>query len=153
LYNRFQQEVKRDQKEFMLESGRTGELLAVADPSSWFSYYYWLDDARAPDFAYCVAIHRKPGYDPTEMFFRFPLPWGKLYLFWKLFLVYVLRVRTCVDASPVHCSDDTIKGSHGALGRRDDHKPIIICRDFPANLDRERINATDVYSVLLHNCR
>ena len=36
--------------------------------SSWFTYYYWLDDAKAPDFARCVDIHRKPGYDPAELF-------------------------------------------------------------------------------------
>ena len=38
-------------------------------PTAWFTYYYWLDDARAPDFARGVEIHRKPGYDPAELFF------------------------------------------------------------------------------------
>ncbi len=36
--------------------------------TAWFTYYYWLDDARAPDFAQLVEIHRKPGYDPVELF-------------------------------------------------------------------------------------
>src|SRR5262249_1846651 len=48
---------------------RGGELLAVASADAWFAYYYWNADNRAPDFAHCVAIHRKPGYDPAEMFF------------------------------------------------------------------------------------
>ena len=48
---------------------RLPDFTAVAAPDAWFTYYYWLDDARAPDFARCVDIHRKPGYDPAEMFF------------------------------------------------------------------------------------
>ena len=36
---------------------------------SWFAYPYWLDDRLAPDFARTVDIHRKPGYDPCELFF------------------------------------------------------------------------------------
>ena len=43
--------------------------MLVAEPDAWFTYYYWLDDARAPDFARLVEIHRKPGYDPAELFF------------------------------------------------------------------------------------
>ena len=47
---------------------RAGELVLVAEPDAWFTYYYWLDDERAPDFARQVEIHRKPGYDPAELF-------------------------------------------------------------------------------------
>ena len=47
---------------------RSGDLVAIAEPDAWFTYYYWLDDARAPDFARTVEIHRKPGYDPVELF-------------------------------------------------------------------------------------
>ena len=52
-----------------LDHERAGELVLVAEPDAWFTYYYWLDDARAPDFARLVEIHRKPGYDPAELFF------------------------------------------------------------------------------------
>ena len=51
-----------------MDHGRSGDLIALAEPDSWFTYYYWLDDAVAPDFARCVDIHRKPGYDPVELF-------------------------------------------------------------------------------------
>ena len=51
-----------------LDHPRSGELVALAKPNAWFTYYYWLDDARAPDFARTVEIHRKPGYDPVELF-------------------------------------------------------------------------------------
>ena len=50
-----------------IDHERTGDLVAIAEPDAWFTYYYWLDDARAPDFARTVDIHRKPGYDPVEL--------------------------------------------------------------------------------------
>ncbi|MCI0688585.1 MAG: alkaline phosphatase family protein, partial [Sporichthyaceae bacterium] len=52
-----------------LDHPRSGELVLLAEPNAWFTYYYWLDDAAAPDFATHVEIHRKPGYDPAELFF------------------------------------------------------------------------------------
>ena len=36
--------------------------------NAWFTYYYWLDDAACRSFARTVDIHRKPGYDPVELF-------------------------------------------------------------------------------------
>jgi len=51
---------------------RAGEIVLVAEPSHWFAYYWWLDDARAPKFARTVDIHRKPGYDPVELFIEMP---------------------------------------------------------------------------------
>src|SRR5881398_2269178 len=58
--------------EFGLDHERAGDLVAVAERDAWFTYYYWLDDARAPDFARTVDIHRKPGYDPVELFLGAP---------------------------------------------------------------------------------
>eukprot|EP01117_Protostelium_nocturnum_P004929 TRINITY_DN1785_c0_g4_i1.p1 TRINITY_DN1785_c0_g4~~TRINITY_DN1785_c0_g4_i1.p1 ORF type:complete len:528 (-),score=92.33 TRINITY_DN1785_c0_g4_i1:6-1469(-) len=127
-------------------SERSGDLIAVCEPSSWFSYYYWQNDNQAPDFAYCVAIHRKPGYDPAEMFFRFGPPLlGKIYLFWKLFLVYALRIRTCVDASPIVCN--MIKGSHGIIPKDDSLKPILISSSLPPDHSRS-ILSEQVYQVI-----
>jgi hypothetical protein len=54
--------------ELALDHPRAGELVALAAPDAWFAYPYWLDDARAPDFARTVDIHRKPGFDPCELF-------------------------------------------------------------------------------------
>eukprot|EP00752_Nemacystus_decipiens_P013457 g11919.t1 len=116
---------------------RSGELVAISDSRSWFSYYYWDDDARAPDFARCVAIHRKPGYDPAEMFFRFPGLAGFAWLMFKLLLAYGLKLRTNVDATPLRC--DMIRGSHGRLpygkgegsgggGSGGDPRPLILFR-------------------------
>jgi len=47
----------------------SGELVLLAEPDTWFAYYWWRDDAAAPPFARTVDIHRKPGYDPVELFF------------------------------------------------------------------------------------
>jgi predicted AlkP superfamily pyrophosphatase or phosphodiesterase len=52
-----------------IDHPRSGELIAVAAPDKWFSYYWWHDKDQAPEFAQRVDIHRKPGYDPVELFF------------------------------------------------------------------------------------
>ena len=49
---------------------RSGQLLAIAESDAWFAYPYWLDEAKAPDFAKCVDIFSKPGFDPCEMFMK-----------------------------------------------------------------------------------
>ncbi|OOK76817.1 type I phosphodiesterase / nucleotide pyrophosphatase family protein [Mycobacterium kansasii] len=54
------------QRSLAIDHPRAGELVAIAEPAAWFTYYYWLDDTRAPEFAPCVDIHRKPGYDPPS---------------------------------------------------------------------------------------
>ena len=59
---------REGQKKCGLEHPRAGDLVVLAEPDAWFTYYYWLDDRKAPDFARTVDIHRKPGYDPAELF-------------------------------------------------------------------------------------
>jgi len=59
----------RTASEFDLAHERSGELVIVSTPNSWQAYYWWTDDAQAPTFARTVDIHRKPGYDPVELFF------------------------------------------------------------------------------------
>ncbi len=49
-----------------LDHARSGDIIAIAEPDSWFTYYYWLDDALAPDFARTVDIHRKPATTPSS---------------------------------------------------------------------------------------
>src|SRR6185295_5458935 len=67
-----------------IDHPRAGDLIAVAKENAWFTYYYWLDDALAPDFARCVDIHRKPGYDPVELFLDPEIPAVKLKILWRL---------------------------------------------------------------------
>ena len=54
--------------QYKLDHERTGDIILVSDPHSWQAYYWWLDDSKAPEYARTVDIHRKPGYDPVELF-------------------------------------------------------------------------------------
>jgi hypothetical protein len=58
-----------ERKKYDLDHPRSGEVVLISKPDSWQAYYWWQDDARAPKFARTVDIHRKPGYDPVELFF------------------------------------------------------------------------------------
>ncbi|MET7657085.1 alkaline phosphatase family protein, partial [Streptomyces sp. NPDC005486] len=127
-----------------LDHPRSGELVAVAEPDAWFTYYYWLDDARAPDFARLVEIHRKPGYDPVELFMDPLDPYVKVKAATALARKKLgLRYRMAVvplDPSP-------IRGSHGRLPTSDDDGPLLICST-PRSLG-DRVAATDVKALLL----
>jgi predicted AlkP superfamily pyrophosphatase or phosphodiesterase len=107
-----------------LDHPRAGELVAISKAERWFSYYYWLDDARAPDFARTVDIHRKPGYDPVELFvdpeIRFPL----LATGWRL-AKRKLGLRTLLDVISLKATD-AVRGSHGRLTDNADHGPLVI---------------------------
>ncbi|KAI9011708.1 type I phosphodiesterase/nucleotide pyrophosphatase [Hyaloraphidium curvatum] len=135
---------------------RSGDLLAVAKENYWFTYYYWPAEkwrSSAPDFAYTVAIHRKPGYDPAEMFFRFPnLPnWlGFLYLIFKFFVVYVLHIRTIVDGTPLDSGAVLIRGSHGRggpVGVDKRFRPVVIAEKGMGTAPV--MKAVGVYDVIL----
>jgi predicted AlkP superfamily pyrophosphatase or phosphodiesterase len=54
--------------EYKIDHVRSGDLVLISDPHSWQAYYWWLEDAKAPQYARTVDIHRKPGYDPVELF-------------------------------------------------------------------------------------
>ncbi|KAI9145489.1 alkaline-phosphatase-like protein [Paraphysoderma sedebokerense] len=103
---------------------RSGDLTVIASEGYWFTYYYF-DPVNAPDFAHTINIHRKPGYDPAEMLFKFKNPvFGKLWLFFKLFLVYILKLRLTVDGTSVERADE-IRGSHGRVDVIEKYKPVI----------------------------
>jgi len=111
-------------REFGLDHERSGELVAIAKADRWFSYYYWLDERVAPDFARTVDIHRKPGYDPVELFvdpeIRFPM----LATGWRL-AKRKLGLRTLLDV--ISLKDTAlVKGSHGRLTADPEHGPLVI---------------------------
>jgi hypothetical protein len=128
-----------------LDHPRSGELVALAKPDAWFTYYYWLDDARAPDFARTVDIHRKPGYDPVELFLDPAIAWPKLALGWRLFKK-ALGFRTLMDVIPLDAT--LVKGSHGRADASPEHGPVIMS-SVPGLLPPGPVNATDVKSLLL----
>ncbi|MFD6041610.1 alkaline phosphatase family protein [Streptomyces koyangensis] len=131
-------------KEQGLDHPRSGEFVAVAEPDAWFTYYYWLDDAHAPDFAQLVEIHRKPGYDPVELFMDSNDPYVKLragaaVARKKLGMRYRMAVVP-LDASP-------IRGSHGRLPADEADGPLLLSSRPGAT--EGPVAATDVKALLL----
>ena len=127
-----------------LDHERAGELTVVAEPGAWCTYYYWLDDERAPDFARCVDIHRKPGYDPAELFLDPSSRWTAVraaasLLRKKVGLRYTLSV---VPLDPAG-----VRGTHGRLPASADEGPVLLCSDPSARCDR--LPATAVRDLLL----
>jgi len=106
-----------------LDHERAGDLVLVSKPSRWFSYDYWLDDAKAPDFARTVDIHRKPGYDPLELFIdpRFASP--KLAIGSRL-IRRRLGFRTLLDVIPLDTK--LVRGSHGRVDQPESVRPVLI---------------------------
>ncbi|XVV07270.1 alkaline phosphatase family protein [Actinosynnema sp. CA-248983] len=126
-----------------LDHERSGELVAVAEPDAWFTYYYWLDDARAPDFARGVDIHRKPGYDPAELFFDPADRWAKARAGLNLVRKKV-GLRYAMNVVPLDPS--CVRGSHGRLPDRAEDGPVLLCSE---PLDRDRVEAVEVRDLLL----
>ena len=93
-----------------LDHPRSGELVAIARADSWFTWYYFLDEARAPDFARTVDIHRKPGYDPVELFLDPALRFPKLRIASRL-ARKALGMRYLMDVISLDAT--LVKGSHG----------------------------------------
>jgi predicted AlkP superfamily pyrophosphatase or phosphodiesterase len=101
---------REEQSRWHLDHSRSGELVAIAEPGAWFTYYYWLDDRRAPDFARTVDIHRKPGYDPVELFLDPAISAPALSIGWKL-AKRKMGFRTLLDVTPLDAT--LVGGSHG----------------------------------------
>ncbi len=133
-----------ERKKIGLDHDRAGDIVVLAEPDAWFTYYYWLDDARAPDFARTVDIHRKPGYDPAELFIDPSIPFPKLKIAAKL-LARKLGFRALLDVTPLDAT--LVKGSHGVPAQLREHRPVLIGDS--KLIDRDEFDATDVYSVLL----
>jgi predicted AlkP superfamily pyrophosphatase or phosphodiesterase len=106
-----------------LDHPRSGELIAVARADSWFTYYHFLDDERAPDFARTVDIHRKPGYDPAELFFDARIRWPKLAVASRL-ARKALGMRTLMDVIGLDAS--VVRGSHGRPTDLAEDGPLFI---------------------------
>ncbi|MEM8892638.1 MAG: nucleotide pyrophosphatase/phosphodiesterase family protein [Bacteroidota bacterium] len=111
------------QEEWKLKHERSGDLVLLADEDAWFTYYYWLEDDKAPDYARTVDIHQKPGYDPVEMFLDPDLWAPKLKIIWTLIL-RKLGFRKLMEVIPLDAS--LIKGSHGHLPKSKKDWPVLI---------------------------
>jgi predicted AlkP superfamily pyrophosphatase or phosphodiesterase len=127
---------------------RSGDFVAIADERSWFTYYYWFDDAVAPDFARTVDIHRKIGYDPVELFInptiKFPAARVATFLFKKK-----VGLRGLLSVIPLDAT--LVRGSHGRIPERVDHRPILMVEgDWEGFADE--LPATAVYGAIKQLC-
>jgi hypothetical protein len=124
---------------------RSGDLVLVAAERRWFSYNYWLDDAKAPDFARTVDIHRKPGYDPAELFVDPRIQWPLLNVGWKL-LKRRLGFRTLLDVIPL--DPGLVRGTHGRVEQPRNLQPLLIVPEDIADRPEE-VPSTTVRDVIL----
>ena len=125
------------QKDHHINHERSGDLVLMADKASWFTYYFWLDDEVAPDYARCVDIHKKPGYDPMEVFMTSKLRAGYKLLRKKLGFRYVL------DIVPLDAT--MIKGSHGSTSVEEKYHPILITE---SKQPYQTISAIDIHDII-----
>ena len=130
-----------------LDHDRSGDLVALAEADSWFTYYYWLEEKRRPDFADTVDIHRKPGYDPVELFIdpAIRLPKAKIA---AALLRRKLGFRTLMNVIPTDAS--LVRGSHGLPPRIPDEGPLLISSE-PRLVESESIAPTDVCDLILQH--
>ena len=124
-------------KAYGIAHERAGDLVLVAEADSWFTYYFWLDDAKAPDYARCVDIHKKPGYDPVEMFMS-----SKGRAAYKL-LQKKAGFRYVMDVVPLDAR--LIKGSHGSISVPEAFYPVLITdKAQPV----AQLEATEIHDVI-----
>jgi hypothetical protein len=112
-----------EREEIHLQHERSGELIALAEADAWFAYPFWLDERQAPDYARTVDIHRKPGFDPCELFFDPRLLWPKGRVLRRL-LQKKLGFRTLFDVVPLDTS--LVRGSHGLPALHAEDRPLLI---------------------------
>ena len=133
----------KERNELALGHPRAGDVVALAEQDSWFAYPYWLDDRQAPDFARTVDIHRKPGYDPCELFMDRRLWWPRGRALCRL-VQKKLGFRTLFDLIPL---DPTlVRGSHGLPAADALDRPLLIGDGPPPGADQA---LTDVHELLL----
>jgi predicted AlkP superfamily pyrophosphatase or phosphodiesterase len=137
---------EEDKRAWGLAHPRSGELVAIAEPGHWFSYYYWLDDAKAPDFARTVDIHRKPGYDPVELFVDPGLRLPRLKAGWRL-LQKRLGFRMLMDLIPLR--PELIQGTHGRLTSDPAQGPVLIGSN--RRLAADSLAMVDVRDMILRH--
>jgi len=127
-----------------LDHPRAGDLVAISTADSWFAYPWWHDDARAPDFARTVDIHRKPGYDPCELFLDPKIRFAKGRIAWRLFQ-RKLGMRALLDVIPLDAS--LVRGSHGRVEMAHARRPLMMVDD--GDNDDLEVRACDVMPFLM----
>lgn len=128
-------------REIGLDHPRSGELVVMAARGAWFAHDYWLEDARRPDFARCVEIHKKPGYDPRELFFD---PHGGRLRAMRGLLRKMLGFRYLMDPVPLDAA--LVKGSHGRRASSPGQGAVVIGSD--PRWARDDWHQTDIAALI-----
>jgi predicted AlkP superfamily pyrophosphatase or phosphodiesterase len=137
-----------ERQELALDHHRAGDLILLAARDAWFAYPFWLDDRQAPDYARTVDIHRKPGFDPCELFFDPRLWWPKGRAMRRL-LQKKLGFRTLFDVVPLDAT--LVGGSHGRPAEEPRDRPLLI-GDGPAPTTEGSLPMTAVHDLVLRSC-
>jgi predicted AlkP superfamily pyrophosphatase or phosphodiesterase len=133
---------------YHIDHNRSGELIAIAEPNAWFTYYYWLDDRHAPDFARTVEIHRKPGYDPVELFLDPAIRVPAVSVGWKLVRRH-LGFRTLLDVIPLDAT--LVRGSHGRRTDAADPDAPVFFSKVRSLLPAPPVASIDVHALILRH--
>jgi predicted AlkP superfamily pyrophosphatase or phosphodiesterase len=133
---------------YHIDHNRSGELIAIAEPNAWFTYYYWLDDRHAPDFARTVEIHRKPGYDPVELFLDPAIRVPAVSVGWKLVRRH-LGFRTLLDVIPLDAT--LVRGSHGRRTDAADPDAPVFFSKVRGLLPAPPVASIDVHALILRH--
>jgi predicted AlkP superfamily pyrophosphatase or phosphodiesterase len=131
--------------DYGIDHDRSGDLVLISRADAWFAYYFWEDDSKAPDYARTVDIHRKPGYDPCELFIDPAIRFPKLKMAQTLLKKY-FGFRYLMEFTPL--APGLVKGSHGRVTNHDDEGPIFMTTE-PKLLRDSQLTAIDVFDLLL----
>ena len=135
-----------DRRQNGLDHPRSGEIVAVSRADRWFTYYFWLDEDKAPDYARTVDIHRKPGYDPVELFIDPTIPLPMVKVAWTL-LKRKLGFRSLLDV--IGLDPSLVRGSHGRITDDTDDGPLFITSAPDQLGPGSSVAATDVKALVL----
>ena len=139
--------VGEERAEIGLDHPRSGEIVVLSQPKAWFAYPFWLEDRLAPDYARCIDIHRKPGFDPCELFYDPKLLWPMGRAMRRL-LQKKLGFRTLFDVIPLDAS--LVRGSHGLAADQEVDRPILIGT---GTAPRNNLSILDVHDLILQALR
>ena len=135
------------QTALQIDHQRSGDLVVTAQPGAWFAYPWWLDDARAPDFARCVDIHKKPGYDPCELLVDPAITLPALRVA-KFKIARALGFRASLQLTPLNAS--LVKGTHGRTQLAPGFEPVVLAENSLLP-DKNFVSCQDISDIILRH--
>jgi hypothetical protein len=135
------------QAALQIDHQRSGDLVVTAQPGAWFAYPWWLDDARAPDFARCVDIHKKPGYDPCELLIDPAITLPALRVA-KFKIARALGFRASLQLTPLNAS--LVKGTHGRAQLAPGFEPVVLAENVFLP-EKDFVSCQDISDIILRH--